>query len=254
MLLSNLKRKAISSGFSEKALVQVAKELPLQIRYMPEMDSRANLLIEIPKIAKEYGTRFDISQNVLVESVRLIKSKFSDLSVNEIREAYRQFSINEIEAKGAETYGGEFNVTQLGKILSAYKKARRKKMFVVQNLMSQMREEGAKLEKGRLSRENFDKEFPKMMAEELPKMETWREIPSWWYEATIRLGILDFTKIEADETFQEAEDMVDLELEIEKSKELDAKINAESFVKKQLTREEFKKSIARKLIIFKKLK
>lgn len=240
------------TGIAKSKIELVAKSYEMQIRHTDTMSVQARLIILIPLIAQEYGARHDIPKNVISECIRLIMKKFSYLALDEIREAYREWAAGELKVKGASTYGGEFNVSQMGKILTAYCNNRRS---ILGEFIRQRDEHESRLkEKARKERlqAKFEKEFPVLILKKREEIEDWRQVPEWWYKPIMSRGWVSFEEGEAQTIFEEAQQLAVGEL-----KRLKEERMQENLIRRLTARlpesEDLSKSIARKLTIFRKI-
>lgn len=173
-----------------------------QIRKGDSVNVTGQLIIQIPLIAKEYGTRFDISENIITEAIRLVFRKFGYLGIEEIREAYREYYSGNSSAKGADTYGGEFSVAQLGKILTAYTSNR--KMILASYLKLQEEEQRIQKEKQnhKLKQEKFNQEFPAEVVRRFTSVKEWSDIPSFYWRIFKKNKWVSFEEGEAEKIFR----------------------------------------------------
>lgn len=223
-----------------------------QLRKMDSIHAIKELTIHIPLIAKEYGARFDLSPNVVQEAIRLILKKFGKLGLIEIREAYREFASGETKILGAEMYGGEFNVANLGKVLTAYCENRSKVLAELLKQKSEAETELIEAEKHKSRQKEFDKSFPKLVMEKRLEFEKWSDVPVFWYKIILSKGWISFEEGEANEIFEEAKSIAKIEL---RKKELErSQVSIQELFKMKIpTEEELSKIIARQLTIFKKV-
>lgn len=173
-----------------------------QIRKSDSLSVTGELIIQIPLIAKEYGTRFDIHENVTLEAIRLMFRKFPFIGVNEIREAYREYYSGNSSAKGADAYGGEFSVAQLGKILTAYVSSRQ----AILAKYLKLKEEKEELELERKLHEKKQQEFERMFPEEVVKtfssVEVWSDVPVHYWKIFKKNKFVSFEGNEAKVYFR----------------------------------------------------
>ena len=111
-------------NISENTANAVLKGHEFPMRKIEARELKAKLIIKIPLIAKSYGARYDLTNEVLKEAVVLLLNHFPMLGIDEIDEAYRSYAVGDLQGN-AEMYGGEFNVAQLGKVLSLYREKRK---------------------------------------------------------------------------------------------------------------------------------
>lgn len=219
-----------------------------QIKHIPRAVGR--VLLELPQVVKLYGGRTDIDNEILKECAKLIIEKFGFISIPEIKEAYRQWSIGEISVKGAEMYGGEFNASQLGKILGAYVTRRRKVLGTYLREKEEQKEAERREERHLIMKEAFDNEFPTIIAKATLSITDWRDVPAFWYEAANKRGMIKFEQGEAVQIFKDAQDLEKAE---RTSEEEESKTLADIFSKQQGNPLERAKVIARKLTVFRKV-
>lgn len=214
---------------------------------MDKTDAYKAIDVVLPTIAMMYGQRTEASDLMWKECIRMVYEKFPYLSVVELKEAYRQWSIGEIEVKGAEMYGGEFNAGQLGKILGAYSERRRKVLGTFLREKEAAQERLKREERNRAMQEEFDAKFPAMIAN--AKISDWREVPAFWYESALKRGMIQFEPGEAKQLFEDAKE---LEL-IERANEQELNTLGDVFRQAEKDLIERAKVIARKLTVFRKL-
>ena len=246
----SLLRKVTSSAECSKDFVSlVAVGHAQQIRHLER--AAGLILMELPQVAKMYGGRADIDSEVLKECSKLILEKFGFLSIPEIKEAYRQYSTGEIVVKGAEMYGGEFNASQLGKILGAYSNRRRKVLGMYLREKEEEKEKAAREEKQRIMKAAFDKEFPRMIERAKTEISEWREVPAYWYEAANKRNMIQFNQGEAVAIFEEAQQLAKIEIQAEQEgRVLTLKDVIQNQKKDPIERA---KVIARKITVFRKV-
>ena len=164
-----------------------------QIRHMSEDEADFAILTNLPFIVESYGGYKDIPAKILDEAIELIISKFSFISIDEIKEAYRQWSTGEITTNGrAEMFGGQFNVAQLGKILGAYTQKRRKVIAEFINKRDSAKEaakEAARIER---SKKDFLENFQQRLTKAAMDFESWHQVPIGWYEECTRRGLFQW--------------------------------------------------------------
>ena len=239
-------------GFPKTKIQLIARAYENQMQHADLVSVKAQLIEAIPLIAQEYGARHDITKNVIIECVRLILNKFAHLALSEIREAYREYVVGDLKVDGAETYGGEFNVSQMGKILAAYSESRKKilgEFFRQRDLHQFNIEQANRKEKMQAA---FEIEFPAMLLKKREEITDWREIPEWWYRAIITREWIHFESGEAAKIFEEAKQLAAMELD-----RLEEERKQESISKRIVAKlpaiGDLSSSIARKLVIFRKV-
>lgn len=251
--LKNLCQKVSDkSGCTKFQASIVAQGHNTQLRKMDSVTAIARLTLEIPQVAKIYGARYDVSENVLSESIRLVMKKFGRLGLIEIREAYRQHASGELKVPGGEMWGGEFNVAQIGKILTAYCQNRSKVLSEILKLESEIKEAEHQAKIHILKQAEFDKTFPKEVLTKRKEIENWFDVPSFWYQLILDRGWIEFYEGEAKEIFEEAKELARIELKKKESQRNQLSIQ-ERFKMTIPTEDELAKRIARQLTIFKKV-
>ncbi len=220
-----------------------------QLRKMDSITAIAKLTMEIPLIAKEYGARFDLPVNIVQESIRLIIKKFGGLGLMEIREAYREYAAGELKIQGAEMYGGEFNVSSLGKILTGYTQRRNKILIEILKEKEKYETEQNLKAIHEKKQNDFNLNFPKEILKQKKQIKNWNEVPSHWYKLILDRNWIYFKHGEAIEIYKEAEKLAKIEL---------SKINISISIKERFKRSaknesDLIKSIARRLTIYKKV-
>ena len=85
-----------------------------------------SLSVTLPLCAELYCgiKKSDFNYQILQESVIFIYDHFFNLGVNEIKQAFELCAANKIENVNMKAYYGQFNISMLGDILSAYTKLR----------------------------------------------------------------------------------------------------------------------------------
>jgi hypothetical protein len=175
------------------------------------MKVKAELLIELPKIAKEYGARQEIQTNIIHECIRLILKRFQDLAIAEIREAYQLHTIGALKVKGAEMYFGEFNVMNLGKILAAYKVHRKPILAKVLGTKTEMEGFADRSQKTQKAKEQFEIQFPKTIMAARETITKFSEVVPWWYDSAIKRGYFTITNEEKREIWKTAKHLAAIE-------------------------------------------
>lgn len=175
-----------------------------QIRKRERMNVRADLIILLPQLAKMYGGSKEIETKTLSEAVRLIFKKFGALSVEEIKEAYRDYYSGELKVKGAEMYGGIFNVGAMAKILGAYKERRRKVLGEYLVMADKERDKIEEEKRKEESMKDFEVQFPILLVKGQEEIKNWRGVPSWWYRPAFKRGWIEFEEGEAQKIYRVA--------------------------------------------------
>lgn len=246
----SLLKKVTSSADCSKDFVSIVASGHMeQIRHIPRAVGR--VLMELPQVVKLYGGRTDIDNDILKECAKLIVEKFGFLSLYEIKEAYRQYSIGEITVKGAEMYWGEFNTSQLGKILGVYSDRRKKVLGLYLREIEEEKQRLEREEKNRERKEAFEIEFPKMIERAKSEMTQWQDVPEYWYDAAIKRGWIEFVHGEAVEFFVEAQEIAKKEMQANEEE----KILSLNDIFQRQAQDPMKRAkvIARKITVFRKL-
>lgn len=214
-----------------------------QIRKMAEPEQYRFLMIEIPQVARDYGASKDLDESTYKECVKLIINKFNFLAIKEIREAYRQFAIREIEVKGGEMYWGEFNALNLGRVLSEYVFQRKRIIAEYLRVNQEEKEKKDASEKKNTLRFKFENEFPKMLEEAKNVFKEWNDVPAFWYRACMSRGLVDLEKLDANKIFSKAGQLLASEI-------LKENQNVFKSVLDKIDKTEMQKKIARKLAVW----
>lgn len=230
----------------------VCRALENKIRHRDSLTVRRELLVLIPTIAKAWGARYDISEVMLTEAIRIIFAKFSFLAVEEIREAYRQWGAGEIKVRGAEQYGGEFSCASMSKILSAYNEERK---LIAAEILKQKaihKEEKEAEEKRQKMRKKFDIEFPQLIEAAKTKYKSWKEIPEFWFKAAWKRNMIRLSNEEIKAIEAEAIELAKIQVQIDDYYQGMQK-SIKDWINRNQVQENLVKSIARKLSVWKKL-
>lgn len=228
----------------------VAKGHEQQMKHEDELRLKARLIVELPEVAKDYGARNEVRERTLTECVRMVIKKFGHLSIKEIGQAYRMLATGELEVKGAEMYGGDFNAMNLGKTLAAYDDKRKKVLGIYLRERNKALEEEKREQMHRTKQQKFDTEFPLMIEEARAKLKDWREVPAYWYEAAKSRGLIEMSKEEAWAIFEDAKQLAELEKQEDRSGNTLVDILRKVEEKDENERA---KVIARKLTVYRKL-
>lgn len=223
-----------------------------QIRKLEPLRAKILTVKELSEVAGEYGARHDIAEKVLQEAARLVVQKFPFLGLHEIREAYRMWATGDIQVKGAEMYGGEFNAAQVGKILSAYNEQRKKALAeYLRHRMEEMerRERELRAEK---ARQEYEENFERLLSE--CTAEDWRDVPHHWFGTAWRRGMIELSLEEIEDIKRDALQLAEIELQNEKEETGSpfARNNLEKYIKDGGV-EERARTIAMKITVFRKL-
>lgn len=194
-LSKSLLQKVIEvTGEQRRFIRLIAENIPNQIRRIDPGHAKVKLTIELNLIADQYGNRRKLTDPVLQECTRLIFEKFNHLSISEIREAYRQHAAGEIESKGGEMFGGQFNAHNLGRVLSAFDERRHEVYAEILKAKSKQQTEEETKRRQEKNRQQFEKDFPRIIMEAKTTAESYHQVKAFWYEAAERRGMLSVPK------------------------------------------------------------
>ena len=164
----------------------------------------AEIEAQVKFICENYGARVKVAKEPLKEAARNVREKFAYIAPEEITEAYRLWACGEIQAPGAEMYGGQFNAAQLSKILAAYSQKRRP--VVGAYLRERQREEWEqkKAAHARAWKAHYEQHFDKILEQLKSKAKSWRDVGAHLYDTARRRGLIRFEPGEAQQIYQEA--------------------------------------------------
>ncbi len=161
----------------------------------------------------EYGQRRELPENVIEECIELTIYRFQDLGLKEVREAFRAAASGELDVT-LELYGN-FNAATLGRVLQSYRLSRRD---IIHEIYQKMEERNRAIEATKESkRKAFDTGFQQHIRDRRDKINSWRDIPAYWYDAATRLGLLSLTPEEKREIWEQAKSYLPAELRKRKS-------------------------------------
>ena len=163
------------------------------------------LAIRLRTVAKAYGARMEIDEETLTICQELILEEFKNLGIDEIEKAYFLWSAGKLETYGAEMFGGQFSAAQLGKVLAAYEKRRKKivaQIIIEQEKMREMEQKAAKIEKLKGS---FEANLIEAIEKGKLNFVKWEQIPVWWWASIKERGWVKFERGEAMKIFVEAQ-------------------------------------------------
>lgn len=173
-----------------------------------------NLSLTIQHVANLYGARMEVDKVTLRECIDLVQQEFSTLALTEIVQAYRLWAAKKFEA--LEMYGGQFNVTQMARVLSGYKAYR----FEINQALARKKhqdeaEERAKQAAQRrvIEKENERRAFPAAVAnaKSTGRFPLVTNIPVRWYELADARGWIVFADGEKLEYWTRAQKAVTTE-------------------------------------------
>jgi len=207
---------------SEEKVEQFLELYPQQIRFINDREQKkTSVALELVNVARMYGARKTIPKNVLKECIELILDRFKTLSTFEIRLAYRLWSIGDLEVKGAEMYGGEFNAMQLGKVLGAFLKGRKPLVAGVITAAEEIKEEEQRREKKEAAKRSFLKAFNDRLLKAIEKYkenpdesgEPWRHIPDYYYQSAFDRNYFSYEEGEKWEIWQIAQSIAKIDFQ-----------------------------------------
>lgn len=164
----------------------------------------AEIEAQVKFICESYGARVKVGKEPLKEAARIVREKFAFIAPEEITEAYRLWACGEIQAPGAEMYGGQFNAAQLGKILSAYCEKRRP--LIGAYLRELQREEWEQKKAGHANawREHYENNFEEAIRKLKARAKGWQDVGAHLYATALRRGLIRFGPGEAQQVYEEA--------------------------------------------------
>lgn len=187
-----------SEGYQRQEVMQIAKGYHMQLRRMEPEVAEKELLVAIRYLSQHYGARKALTPDLQAECVDLVMTQFGQLGVMELRLAYQMWAAGRIP--GLEMYGGEFNATQLGRVLAGYVQYRRKVVAEVIRERDQRQAEYEREEVARQRRAHFREAFPvdverwqqrwRMDKSDL----SWQDIPVNWYEWGQEFELFEVTR------------------------------------------------------------
>lgn len=220
-----------------------------QIRALDTEQAGFEITALIPQVAKEYGARNSIDENVYAECLELIYEKFSHLGVGEIRQAFRELHSGTFTAQGAESYGGEFTAAQLAKTLAAYNQYRKKILAAMIDAKEAKaraaREEKRREELKQRFEKNFLRQVEKLALEIKSDQKTWLDIPSFWKDALMKRGLLVLEKEQALKIYAKAR-----QIAVRRKAEGGPPTLSEILANRSANIEEETKNLARKLAVY----
>jgi len=220
-----------------------------QLRNIDESKRRDLLLAELPIIARNYGASKELDPAVYVECIRIVNEKFSFLSIEDIKEAYRQFASGEIKTPAGEMYYGAFNALNLGRVLGQYNENRKKIVAAYLRLKNEKEEQRKKEYIKKTKIEAFESEFTAMIQHGKDDFIEWQQVPEFWYTACIKRDLLILDSKTAKQIFEKAEQLAEIE-KTEENKDLQQKRLKGLIVSSVINKDIRSKVIARKLSVF----
>lgn len=222
--LSELQKEHLSRSYQELAKVGteypslttddvavVAKARAMPIRSMDPAYAIGGITKAVQYVAKHFGARDQIEDEMLNECLREVRQMFGDLGIEEIVHAYRLWAASRFEA--LEMYGGQFNVTQLARVLAGYKKYREgiKQELARQESITRKIEQDA--ERERQHQERYAQElanFPTMIEQVKASgsIQRVQKVPVHWYDYAERYEMIDLAPGEKAAFCRRAKDQV----------------------------------------------
>lgn len=151
------------------------------------------LLAEMVLTAQAYGARHEMAPTVAKECAKLVAQKFPQLAIPEIREAYRQWAAGQIQADGADMYGGSFNAAQLGKVLAAYCKKRDRIAAAIRRAQQAHDEDQRQAAITEAQRQQFAKLFPLKFEQLRSTATTWADVPVYFFDVLWKRQLIQVT-------------------------------------------------------------
>lgn len=206
----------------------------------------------LPKLAKKYGANAHIGFEILEGCQELILNQFLELSVEEIETAYELWSAGKLEVKNADMYHGIFNVSQLGKILSAYSKRRKKIIATLIHEQGENRIKEERAAKNQKLKETFEIDFVNNFEKKRTSIKEWKDVPTFWWEVMKKRKWIQFTKEEALKTYEEAGKLAKIHTQlIESENRVNQAIKRFDLVR-DVDAKSLRQNIAGQLMVFRK--
>lgn len=165
------------------------------------------ITLQVSRVCAAYGAK-TITRDVLVECVESLDKNCASLGLEEIREAYRLYSLGKIEAPNCEMYGGVLTARAFNGVIGAYMSYRAAAYVQVRKLEHERRHEAAKKAKEEARKADFLKEFEQAVNVLAKKPGiTWRDVPEYWYNILKPAGLLPGLAECAGEIYQEAKEL-----------------------------------------------
>lgn len=194
------------SGLPQKRVQQLAEYRSALIRNIETDKAYGIIGAAINQVAVSYGTRQEPEAQTLDECIRLVGAKFSHLSPLEIREAYRMWVAEELNIDGgkAEMWGGHINARNLGAVLSAYNKWRKRDMAKYLNAVEEARQREEREAKERDARENFEAQLFEELEVAVKEMNDWRDVKPYWFRSLWKRSLIKMSTEQIEGIKQEA--------------------------------------------------
>jgi hypothetical protein len=215
LTLENVQKK-LSESKSEIKTMILGYESP--IRNMTKDDILSSLSIALPICAELYcGIRkSEFNETVMVEAIQFIYNYYGELGAVEIKQAFEMASANKFEKVDMKAYYGQFNISMLGDILSAYKSKRN-------NVMNKVISEHEKNvagdtfwneveHKNYLARQKVIAQFKEQLEKKRKGLQLdykhWDELWMYWAKILVDQKIVELPETRRRQLWSEAKDIV----------------------------------------------
>jgi len=168
-----------------------------QIRYGDSVTTKARLIVEVEQVAREYGaqaadpadqTAISLQKSILTECLKIIYSKFSFLAVDEIREAFRRWSVSNHPDKPK--MFGRLTAAFFGEVLRLYMLERAPIIKRYLADLEAQKEKEVREARAEKMREGFEDRFLAEIEKAKAEQWDWLKIPAWWYESANERNML----------------------------------------------------------------
>jgi hypothetical protein len=215
LTLENVQKK-LSESKSEIKTMILGYESP--IRNMTKDDILSSLSIALPICAELYcGIRkSEFNETVMVEAIQFIYNYYGELGAVEIKQAFEMASANKFEKVDMKAYYGQFNLSMLGDILSAYKA---KRNSVLNKVISEHEKNVAgdtfwnEVEhKNYLARQKVIAQFQDQLDKKRKGLQLdykhWDELWMYWAKILVDQKIVELPEVRRRQLWSEAKDIV----------------------------------------------
>jgi hypothetical protein len=206
----------LSESKSEVRTMVIGYESP--IRNMSKDDILSALSITLPICAELYcGIRkSEFNETVMVEAIQFIYNYYGELGAIEIKQAFEMASANKFEKVDMKAYYGQFNISMLGDVLSAYKSKRN-------NVMNKVISEHEKNiagdtfwseveHKNYLARQKVILQFKEQLDKKSKGLQLdykhWDELWMYWAKILVDQKIVELPEVRRRQLWNEAKDIV----------------------------------------------
>jgi hypothetical protein len=206
----------LSESKSEIKTMILGYESP--IRNMSKDDILSSLSIALPICAELYcGIRkSEFNETVMVEAIQFIYNYYGELGAIEIKQAFEMASANKFEKVDMKAYYGQFNISMLGDILSAYKSKRN-------NVMNKVISEHEKNvagdtfwseveHKNYLARQKVIAQFKEQLNKKQKGLQLdykhWDELWMYWAKILVDQKIVELPEVRRRQLWNDAKDIV----------------------------------------------